>query len=145
MSVKYYSDNYCGGYGELANPLQWPQLRKRRRLLVALSPPPPPPTTKRSTVPLLLLLQLQLGFCGIWLLVLGLTRPTIRSRRERPWRPWSAPLAPSLILLRQTPLLPKVTQKKKKDLCWFLLSCLFKQCMTCVISVLDLIFYIYLC
>ncbi|KAJ6386981.1 hypothetical protein OIU78_016839 [Salix suchowensis] len=45
---------YLGGIGELVNPLQWPQLRKRRRLLLlvvtllllrlpfAVTPPPPP-------------------------------------------------------------------------------------------------------
>ena len=32
-------ETYCGGIGELSNPLQWPQLRKKRRfLLVALLP-----------------------------------------------------------------------------------------------------------
>lgn len=30
MSVSYFT-HYYGGFGELANPLQWPQLRKRRR------------------------------------------------------------------------------------------------------------------
>lgn len=28
-------ETYCGGIGELANPLQWPQLRKRRRFLLS--------------------------------------------------------------------------------------------------------------
>lgn len=41
MSVEYYSsDCYYGGFGELDNPSQWPQLRKKRRL-VTLHPPNP--------------------------------------------------------------------------------------------------------
>lgn len=31
-------ETYLGGIGELANPLQWPQLRKRRRLLLRVVP-----------------------------------------------------------------------------------------------------------
>ncbi|KAE7996423.1 hypothetical protein FH972_001150 [Carpinus fangiana] len=26
-------ETYCGGFGQLVNPLQWPQLRKKRRCL----------------------------------------------------------------------------------------------------------------
>ena len=36
-------ETYSGGFGELANPLQWPQFRKRRRPLLHVSPPPPMP------------------------------------------------------------------------------------------------------
>lgn len=31
---KDFTESYYGGFGELANPLQWPQLRKRRRFLL---------------------------------------------------------------------------------------------------------------
>lgn len=44
MSVEYYSGIY---YGELANPLQWPQLRKKRRLVA----PPKLTTTLKTLLP----------------------------------------------------------------------------------------------
>ena len=51
MSVYCAETYWGGGIGEIANPLQWPQLRKRRRhhhrrrrpLLVVPPPPTPPP------------------------------------------------------------------------------------------------------
>ena len=88
-----YSENCCSGFGELANPLQWPQLRKRRRL-VALRTPSQlrlgrlPTSCRTGASPVLLPLR-------------------IRSARERPWRRWFVRLThslnPLLILL-----LPKV-------------------------------------
>ena len=84
MTAKYYSDSY---YGELANPLQWPQLRKRRRLL-----------------PLRLLLekqQQQMGSCRA-----GPIPPRIPSPRDHPPRfPWSVLFPPSHLIL-----ILKVTQ-----------------------------------
>lgn len=100
MSVEYYSDNYYGGYGELANPLQWPQLRKKRRLVVFTTTPP-------SLYHLKLLL-----LCFESPRTIGPSRrPThqrIRAARGRPWQPWSIPLRPSLTPPRQTLLPPKV-------------------------------------
>lgn len=77
MSVEYYySDNYYGGYGELANPLQWPQLRKKRRL-VALTPP--------NLLPVLLLLYFGRPLSHF---MIGLSpppiHPKIRSARNHP-------------------------------------------------------------
>lgn len=50
MSVYCAETYWGGGIGEIANPLQWPQLRKRRRHhyrrrrpLLAVPPPTPPP------------------------------------------------------------------------------------------------------
>lgn len=86
MSLEYFSDNFYGGYCEVVNPLQWPQLRKKRRT---------------GTTPLLLLLLLLLHhpllrFCRTGVLLLPSRIP---SPRQLPWRPWSDLLRPSPILL----------------------------------------------
>lgn len=89
LGTNYSNSYYGGGYGELANPSQWPQLRKKRRLvaLTQLYPPNPNhPFSSFGTPP-------------------HPIRPTIRSETEPPCRrPSSDPSTP----LQQTPLLPKV-------------------------------------
>jgi len=108
MSVEYYSDNYYGGYGELANPLQWPQLRKKRRLVASkTTPPPPPPLPDHHYHRHLNLFESPPR--------IGPTRLRIRPARSLLCRPWSRPLTLSLTQLLQTLLLlhPKVLKMNK--------------------------------
>lgn len=88
MSVEYY----CGGvfYGELANPLQWPQLRKKRRQIISVTTP-------------LLLIPPQFP-------LLGPTPLPIPSETDPPSPPSFPPSTPSPILLPKPPPPPKVSQ-----------------------------------
>ena len=90
MSVEYYSDNYYGGYGELANPLQWPQLRKKRRLVASKTTPPPPLPDHHYHRHLNLFESPPR---------IGPTRLRIRLARALLCRPWSLPLTLSLTQL----------------------------------------------
>lgn len=100
MSVEYYSDNYYGGYGALANPLQWPQLRKKRRLVASKTTPPPlPPQQHHLKSPP----------------TIGPTHLRIRPARDLPWQPWSLLLSLSLTLLLLLLLLQPLLQPKVQN------------------------------